>query len=77
MGGDYYRLLVDGSYAVQVKSPGYEIQTQYVNVENKPNQNNAQRLDFILQPIPNERIQFRRMLRKYLNKVKNFLLLYF
>ncbi len=49
LGGDYYRLLTDGSYAIQVKSPGYKTQMKYVHVNNKPNENNAQRLDFILQ----------------------------
>jgi len=72
LNGDYYRLLTDGSYAIQVKSPGYETQTQYVNVYNKPNENNAQRLDFVLQKTSNERVQLQRMLRQYLDKVQSF-----
>ncbi len=68
-GGDYYRLLTDGSYAIQVKSEGYETQTQYVNVHNKANQNNAQRLDFILESASNERLQLRQLFRRYLDKV--------
>jgi hypothetical protein len=72
LNGDYYRLLTDGSYAIQVKSPGYETQTQYVSVYNKPNENNAQRLDFVLQKTSNERVQLQQMLRQYLDKVQSF-----
>ena len=70
-GGDYYRLLTDSSYAIQVKSEGYETQTQYVNVHNKANQNNAQRLDFILESASNERLQLQQLFRRYLDKVFN------
>ncbi len=73
MGGDYYRLLTDGSYAIQVKSLDYETQTQYVTVHNKPNENDAQRLDFVLQPTSNERIQLQRVFKQYLDKVFFFL----
>lgn len=68
-GGDYYRLLTDGSYAIQVKSEGYETQTQYIKISNKLNENNAQRLDFVLKPTSNERIQLQRIFRQYLDKV--------
>jgi len=73
LGGDYYRLLTDGSYAIQVKSPDYQTQTQYVTVHNKPNENDAQRLDFVLQPTSNERIQLQRVFKQYLDKVFLFL----
>ncbi|CAF2789085.1 unnamed protein product [Rotaria sp. Silwood2] len=77
IGGDYYRLLIDGTYAVQVISPGYETQTRYVQVHNKPNQNNAKRLDFILQRASIKRVNLRRMLRKFFDTVKSsFFLLY-
>jgi len=72
LNGDYYRLLTDGSYAIQVKSPGYETQTQYIDVNNKPNENNAQRLDFVLKPTSNERVQLQRMLGQYFEKVQSF-----
>ena len=47
-GGDYYRLLRDGLYAIAVESPGYERQIRYIKVDNQVNENHAQRLDFIL-----------------------------
>ena len=49
--GDYYRLLLDGSYAIEVKHLAYETQTQYINLQNKPLQHNAQRLDFTLRAV--------------------------
>jgi carboxypeptidase E len=64
--GDYYRLLTDGSYAIQVKKPGYESQTQYVNVHNKEHQSHAQRLDFTLQSASSERVNLQRMLKHYM-----------
>ena len=67
MDGDYYRLLRDGSYTVQVKCPGYQSQSKYIHVNNKLHENNAQRLDFILQPTPTQRIQ--RILKELSNKV--------
>ncbi len=67
--GDYYRLLTDGSYAIQVKKPGYETQVQYVKVHNKDQQTDAQRLDFTLQATSSERADLQRMLRQYMNKV--------
>ncbi len=67
--GDYYRLLTDGSYAIQVKKPGYESQTQYVNVHNKEHQSHAQRLDFTLQSASSERVNLQRMLKHYMSKV--------
>jgi len=63
--GDYYRLLGDGSYAIQVKKPGYESQTQYINVHNKEHQTDAQRLDFTLQSTSTERLDLQRMLRQF------------
>jgi carboxypeptidase E len=66
--GDYYRLLTDGSYAIQVKKPGYETQIQYVKVHNKDQQTDAQRLDFTLQATSSERADLQRMLRQYMNK---------
>jgi len=63
--GDYYRLLGDGSYAIQVKKPGYESQTKYINVHNKEHQTDAQRLDFTLQSTSSERLDLQRMLRQF------------
>jgi hypothetical protein len=71
-GGDYFRLLVDGSYKIQVESPGYEIETQYVTVHNEPMQYNAQRLDFILQPVTSKRMNFQQMLTRFFNLVRKF-----
>ncbi len=70
MDGDYYRLLTDGSYKIQVLTPGYQTQSKYITVNNKPNENNAQRLDFILQPTSTKRIQ--RILKQLSNKVNHF-----
>ena len=67
--GDYYRLLVDGVYAIQVKKPGYESQTQYVHVHNQAHQIHAQRLDFTLQSISSRRFELRRMLKQFMNEV--------
>lgn len=67
--GDYYRLLTDGSYAIQVKKPGYESQTQYISIHNKEHQADAHRLDFTLQTTSAERLDLQRMLRQYMNKV--------
>jgi hypothetical protein len=67
--GDYYRLLADGSYAIQVKKVGYESQTQYIEVNNKQHQMEAQRVDFTLQSVSSEQIDLRRMLRQFMNKV--------
>jgi hypothetical protein len=67
--GDYYRLLADGSYAIQVKKPGYESQTQYIDIHHKENQINADRLDFTLQTSSSERLDVQRMLRQYIDKV--------
>jgi carboxypeptidase E len=66
--GDYYRLLADGSYAVQVKKTGYETQIQYIKVHNQKQQGHAQRLDFTLQSASSERVNLQRMLRQYMNK---------
>jgi hypothetical protein len=68
--GDYYRLLIDGSYAIKVESPGYESQTKYVTVHNEPKQDNAQRLDFILQPISNKQVGLRQMLKELFKIVR-------
>jgi len=67
-GGDYYRLLADGSYAIQVKKEGYETQTQYISVHNKEHQVEAQRIDFILQSTSSERLNLQHMLRQFINK---------
>ncbi len=67
--GDYYRLLADGSYAVQVKKTGYETQIQYITVHNQKQQGHAQRLDFTLQSASSERVNLQRMLRQFINKV--------
>lgn len=48
--GDYFRLLLDGSYAIQAVHDGYEPKMHYVHVHNKQHQHDAQRLDFTLQP---------------------------
>ncbi|CAF1291876.1 unnamed protein product, partial [Didymodactylos carnosus] len=45
--GDYWRLLVDGSYAIQINKPGYETSVKYVDVENKKHAE-AQQVNFIL-----------------------------
>jgi carboxypeptidase E len=66
--GDYYRLLADGSYAVQVKKAGYETQIQYIKVHNQNQQGHAQRLDFTLQSASSERVNLQRMLRQFINK---------
>jgi len=69
--GDYYRLLADGSYAIQVKKPGYESQTQYIKIHNKNQQSQAQRLDFTLQTTSTERADLQRLLRQYLDQVNS------
>jgi ribosomal protein S4E len=66
--GDYYRLLADGSYAIQVKKAGYETQVKYIKVHNKDQQVNAQRIDFTLQTISSERADLQQMLRQFMNK---------
>jgi hypothetical protein len=50
--GDYFRLLTNGSYTIQVLHPAYQPQVQYVRIENRPKQIEAQRIDFILDRIP-------------------------
>lgn len=67
--GDYYRLLTDGSYIIQVEKQGYETQTQFIKVNNKEHQSNAQQIDFILPKASSEQADLRRMLRKFMNKV--------
>ncbi|XP_033747917.1 carboxypeptidase E-like [Pecten maximus] len=47
--GDYYRLLVDGTYMIVAEKPGYTSQKQKVIVKNHP-LNEALKLDFILMP---------------------------
>ena len=69
-GGDYYRLLTDGSYAIHVKKPGYETETQYITVHNQDHQSSAQRVDFVLQSTSSDRINLQQMLRKFLDKVR-------
>ncbi|CAF3445820.1 unnamed protein product [Rotaria socialis] len=65
--GDYYRLLVDGTYAIQVKKPGYESQTRHITVHNKEYQTDAHRYDFTLQTVSSEEDNLRRMLRKLMD----------
>lgn len=48
-GGDYYRLLIDGTYAIKIESLGYKNAIEYVNITNQARQIHAKRLDFILQ----------------------------
>jgi len=52
-----------------VKKDGYESQTQYIEVNNKQHQMNAQLVDFTLQSVSSEQIDLRRMLQQYMNKV--------
>jgi len=66
--GDYFRLLKDGSYAIQVTKPGYEKQTKYVDVHNKEQQVDAQRVDFTLKPASSERRDLRRMLSQFIDQ---------
>jgi len=66
--GDYYRLLTDGSYAIQVKKSGYETQVQHIKIHNKDQQSHAQRLDFTLQSVSSERVDLERMLRQFMHK---------
>lgn len=47
--GDYYRLLIDGSYAIQAIHEYYEPHIEYIQIHNKRHQFEAQRLDFTLQ----------------------------
>ncbi|CAF4337358.1 unnamed protein product, partial [Adineta steineri] len=68
IGGDYYRLLVDGSYAVEVSYPGFKSQTQYVDVNYKSQQTDAQRLDFILESVSSKRSNLRKILSNLFNK---------
>lgn len=70
--GDYYRLLADGTYIIKVEKPGYDSQSQYVEVNNKEHQSDAQRLDFVLQSASSEQADLRRMLRKFMNKVCHY-----
>ncbi|CAF0774571.1 unnamed protein product [Rotaria sordida] len=63
--GDYYRLLIDGIYAVQVISSGYKTQTQYIQVHNKPYQYSAKRLDFILHRASIKQIKLQQLIRKF------------
>jgi len=67
-GGDYYRLLADGSYAIQVKKSGYETQVQYIEIENEQDQINAQRLDFTLHEASSDRLDLQRMLKQFVYK---------
>ena len=63
--GDYYRLLPDGSYAIEVNSFGYKKAIQYVTVQNQINQFNAQRVDFVLKQATVEEINRQKVLKKY------------
>lgn len=47
--GDYWRLLVPGTYTVRIVKEGYQPQEKSVVVEN-PEHTEAKRLDFSLQP---------------------------
>lgn len=67
--GDYYRLLADGSYYVQVKKPGYKTQKRLIHVHNQHHQVDAQRVDFVLHQTSSDEQQILRMLNRYMNKV--------
>jgi carboxypeptidase E len=66
--GDYYRLLIDGSYVIQVKHPDYQTEVQRVDVKNEPHQSSAQRVDFTLQSVSSERANLKRMLQRFMDK---------
>lgn len=68
MDGDYYRLLADGSYAIEVKKPGYKTEVQYIDVENKAHQQDAPRVDFTLRASSIEREDLQRMLKRFMNQ---------
>ncbi|CAF1485827.1 unnamed protein product [Adineta ricciae] len=63
--GDYYRLLPDGLYAIEVNSLGYKKAIQYVTVQNQINQVNAQRVDFVLKQATMEEINRQEVMKKY------------
>ena len=67
--GDYYRLLADGSYMIEVEKEGYESQTRRVTVNNDKHLMGAKRLDFVLEATLDERLSLRQLLRKYMSKV--------
>jgi hypothetical protein len=52
-----------------VKKPGYETQTQYVKINNKVQQSEAQRLDFTLESTSSDRLHLQQKLRQFMNKV--------
>ena len=67
--GDYYRLLADGTYVIEVEKEGYETQTRRVTVHNDRHPTGAKRLDFALEATSDERLSIRQLLRKYMSKV--------
>ena len=69
VGGDFYRLLADGSYEVKVKKAGYKTQTKRIDVHNQVGQHDAQRLDFVLEPTSFERASLQQIFRRYMDKV--------
>lgn len=68
VGGDFYRLLADGSYEVKVKKAGYKTQSQTIDVHNQVGQHHAQRLDFVLKPASSERASLQQIFRRFMNK---------
>ncbi|XP_045896662.1 carboxypeptidase M [Micropterus dolomieu] len=50
--GEYYRLLLPGSYTFTVTYPGHEVLTETLNIPNGPDNYSALRHDFLLQHIP-------------------------
>lgn len=51
--GDYYRLLVDGTYLIKALKPGYTSKEQEITVTNQ-RLHEAQKLDFVLMPKTDE-----------------------
>ena len=69
VGGDFYRLLADGSYEIKVKKAGYKTQSKRIDVHNQVGQHDAQRLDFVLEPTSSERASLQQIFRRYMDKV--------
>lgn len=67
--GDYYRLLPDGSYAIEVKKSGYGSEVQFIDVHNKDQQKSAERVDFTLRTVSSDRANLKQMLRQFMEKV--------
>ena len=69
--GDYYRLLADGTYLIEVGKEGYESQRRRVNVNNEEHPREAKRLDFVLESPSAEDWSIRQMLRQYMDHVRS------